>query len=659
MIARSFLFIVIVPALSATQTFAEEPKKDLYGDPLPEGAISRIGTIRLRNVGDIEHVLLSPDGKILVTSDNRRPLQVWNAVTGALLREIPLPDDDRVDTPFGRKRMEEIAAMSFITDANRLHVLTKSGNLRDCNLSDGNWTQSLARSEQGLIKFVPISGGSVSPDGNYFFFSPRNEKGKGIELLQVGKDKRILQIEDPKFRHYGHRLAVSVSADNRLMTAVLEDGTAKLWDLRTGKEVSKFSPPDHLFLSVAISPDGKSMVAVCGPEGSYWYPAPTPEGTFLYGWDIATGKELFRVPNWEGYTSTYSPDGQRIISFSKDEVLVLDAATGKLEHRLRGHESRWITAHGFSKDGKRLVTGGRDHTAIIWDLTTGKPILDFESPRGSVDVLAFSPDGKKLFAGCADGHPGGLWEADSGKRLHWLIADGKGNPLSAAFTPDGKNVVVGYGVSRAASTGNAWTARVWSVGEGKIVREFSGHTDGVHNLAISPDGKQLATSDWGKKVRIWDINSGKITKEIDFATYHSPMSLVFQKSNQLLGVTADKDKKAQVFNLTSGKKVETGNVSDPLFTALGYLQDLVAFSPGRELLVAFSPDRKLIAKSERESVQDEGSVDLYEISTGKLLRTIKGHKGLIESIAFSPDGKRLATGSWDSTVLVWDLTSKP
>jgi WD40 repeat protein len=143
------------------------------------------------------------------------------------------------------------------------------------------------------------------------------------------------------------------------------------------------------------------------------------------------------------------------------------------------------------------------------------------------------------------------------------------------------------------------------------------------------------------------------------STYDCPASLVFLKNNQLLGVTSDKDKKVQVFNLTLGEKVETGNVSDPLFTAFGYLQDLVAIAPNRELLAAFSPDRKLIAKSERGFLLDEGSVDLYEISTGKLLRTIKGHKGLVESIAFSPDGKRLATGSGDSTVLVWDLTSRP
>jgi WD40 repeat protein len=96
--------------------------------------------------------------------------------------------------------------------------------------------------------------------------------------------------------------------------------------------------------------------------------------------------------------------------------------------------------------------------------------------------------------------------------------------------------------------------------------------------------------------------------------------------------------------------IDTGNMADTSFESIRASQ----------CSIAFSQDGKMIAVSEkRGSVETESPVYLFDVNTGKNLRTLKGHKGLVESIVFSSDGKRLATGSWDSTVLVWDLTAKP
>ena len=652
------------------------PRVDHYGDPLPAGAIARIGTIRLRNMGEISLVALSPDGKLLVTTADRRPLQVWNTATGAFIREIPLPLNEAEIGPRERPEPDGVLAMAFPSDSRSLYVVTDSGNLRVCDIADKTWGKTLARTETPKER-RPLAGAWPSPDSTHFFY--RRVDGKQTDLFAVGADKPAYRLDHDK---YGW--VRSITRDHRLLATRSKEGAAQVWDLTIDKVVSTLKPTDGELYDFGISPDGKTVVAVCGPMDDRRDRSRTaPKGTVLLGWDVATGKELFRTPKWEGHSVAHSPDGVSLISIVGDEIMIADAGSGKLLHRLKGHGARWIIGHAFSVDGKRLVTGGRDHTAIIWDLATGKKILDFESPRGPVDVLAFSPDGKTLFAGCADDHTGGLWDADTGKRRHWLVAaDGKGNPLVAAFTPDGNHFAVGYGQSRATSTGKEWTARLWSLKDGKLVQEFPGHTDGVHQLAISHDGKQLATRDWGRKVRLWELGTGKLTRDIDWKIDNGPAALAFTKTDGLIGLSGDKTD-SEVIDFNTGKAVShskgdsrphsltlspDGRLAAVSFCSTARHVTLCDVVSGKEIRrlsevrvgglssVILSPDGSTIAVTESNGgVDSDDAVHLYDVKTGDRQRTIRGHNGLIAGLAFSPDGKRLATGGWDSTALVWEL----
>jgi WD40 repeat protein len=668
------------------------PGMDLYGDPLPPGAFSRIGTIRLRNCAEITQMALSRDSKLLVTSDNSGPISIWNAVSGALVRKIPFTPDETMIDPPERPQREEIIAMAFHTNSSRLYVLTNKACLRVCNLDSGAWEQPAARTERQIIAPVHPSGW-VSPDQRHFAYMARDH-WSGIEVFAIGKEKPLITIEEPKLPMSVFQQSLSISSDNRFLVALLEDGTTRLWDLKTGQVLSTQKPPVGVFYRVAISPDGKTLVGVCGPNGNTFNA--NSSGAFLYAWDRESGKELFRTPGWESLYVAYSPDGRRLIGFRRkdvNEVLVADANTGKLIQHLLGHGTGYISGHTFSMDGKQLVTGSRDHTAIVWDLESGKPGIDFHTPRGIVDVLAFSSDGKSLFAGCSNDRNGGLWDAETGKLRRWVVCDGNGNPQTVKFTSDGTGILIGYGLP-GSGIGTSWSARLYGVSDGKIVHDFcSQHTEGVSVVAISQDSKQLATLDNGGKVLLWNLENGKLTREIDWQYQPKRMSLTFTSDEELIGASrTNGSKNTEVFNLTSGKMllhlkhlgVNTLALSPDgrLLAVLEstpkkngerciVLYDIASGKTVRTLLtgqvsaisvLAFSPDGRSIAITETPTnggPHNKDAVHLFDVETGKLLRKIQGHNGWIAAIAFSPDGKKLATGGWDCTALVWDLTAKP
>jgi WD40 repeat protein len=466
----------------------------------------------------------------------------------------------------------------------------------------------------------------------------------------------------------------------------VDGGAVEVRELATNQVLATCTEPNLEFRGFSLRPDGKAVTAVCFPKGK---PIKLGDTFTLVTWDATTGKELHRVEGWKGYGARYTPDGTKLVNLNhyENEITFADADTAKVSSRLKVHGLSGFSGIDLSKDGKRLVTcGGRDRSAIIWDLTTGKPALDFDAPRGPVCVIAFSPDGKTLFTGSTQEHAGWVWEAETGKRKQLLVADGKGNPTSAAFTSDGKSVVVGYGLGEgwANDPRSKWVARLWNVADGKVVREFSGHAGGVLNLMLSPDGKQLVTRDRSAgSVRLWDFNNGKSTKVIPWVD-HLDAVLSLPKADDLVGATLVEEGGAEALSLLTGKKL--GNwrkkeTSKPhAISPDGRLvacrertkgksgeQLVIRLVAGGEVVcqlsvesvshlsaVAFSSDGSMIAVG-GVGYKTEETTHVFDSTTGTELRTLRGHQGSVSAIAFSHDGKRLATGSTDTTVLIWNL----
>jgi WD40 repeat protein len=336
----------------------------------------------------------------------------------------------------------------------------------------------------------------------------------------------------------------------------------KEWHLLPWMTSTTFTGHTDSINSAAFSPDGSRIVIA-----SY-------DGTATI-WDARSGvliKTLNGHHDWV-QSAAFSPDGSRIVTASKDKTAkIWDANTGGLIITLAGHTEQVFSAE-FSPDGSRIVTSSEDNTAKIWDESTGKQIATLAGHPLSVNSAAFSPiipriatapeskirriwTAVKKYANLSQpvtlssnalyivtasrDKTAKVWDASTGKQIATLTGH-IGWIFSAAFSPDGMRVV---------TAADDHTARIWDTSTGKLISTLVGHTDWVRSAAFSPDGSQIITAAEDNSVIIWDANTGNPITTLNGHTGIARSALFSPDGSQI--ITSSWDNTARIW-----AKIET------------------------------------------------------------------------------------------------------
>jgi WD40 repeat protein/serine/threonine protein kinase len=345
----------------------------------------------------------------------------------------------------------------------------------------------------------------------------------------------------------------------------------------------------------------------------------------------------------------FSPDGERMVSASKDHTVRLwDAATGKELRTLKGH-SDGIGAVAFSPDGQRLAsvidigvdkmvskTSRAKGELKVWDAASGKQLLDLP---GCCLSLAFSPDGKRILSATPDG-TARVWDAIGGREL--LALKGQtGFVIWVAYSPDGRHLATtsidlnGLAGDRTRFaqflTGNLKIPaeiKLWDAATGEPILSFRGPTAPVGNLAFSPDGKRLATCHLNGLVTLWDVSDGHVVQSLHGHTGVAAW-VAFSHDGRLLATSGESEQTVKIWDAASG-------------------EELLALR-GALVCTAFSPDGRRLATG-----GPGNTVKVWDARAGQGPRQLHGNKSIVVGIAFSPDGRRVASVANDKTLKVWD-----
>jgi WD40 repeat protein len=373
-------------------------------------------------------------------------------------------------------------------------------------------------------------------------------------------------------------------------------------------------------------------------------------------WEVATGKEVGSASEPGGnYLSVGARiaylDSETLVTFGEtNAVKCWDAATGKRKLEFTGCETG-LTALAYAPDGRHVACSGHDSTIRIYEALSGKLVKLLENGNADVHCLHFSPDGGRIASGDTRGDAKvWSWMKDGAPATTFHETD---TYLEAvAFSPDGTRIATGTNI---VNSGDSGVVHVRELATGKLLHEIKDQKGALTSLVFAADGKSIFISSSKYELRRWDLPANReiasfkgdpVPREI-----RGPIGLGYQPI-MLVGSLATSPAGLWLYSSGPGDRICVWEAQTGQFAR--FLREQQNDKLYRVLPMTVSPDGRLLAVACGNEA-DPSSVEIWDLPSGKKIATLRGHRGIVKNLAFSPDGRHLASSSQDTTVLIWDV----
>jgi WD40 repeat protein len=612
-------------------------------------------------------IAFSRDNRYIAAAGGDNTTTVWEVLTGREVATLAGPQGS-VMASFG------IYFMAFTPD-NRL--VTVSDAVRVWDLASGRELRTVDLSDPSLSGFSGTDGGmALTPDGQQLALrSGQDDEIRFIDLI-TAKETRKVKLPENEIES----LQLGFNSSGNFLVAGVVNKRLKLWNLTT-KDSKDLVTTTKDFSQIKLSPDGR-LVSFS-------------ENYLVRIWETSSAREVgqLKVPNsgaftmlWDAF-SAFSDDGKKIVTGGFDtDTIIWETESQKPLTKMAGRANLAYDV-SFSADGTELLTGARTR----WDLRTGRGLRVTQFPLDKT-YPQLSPNGRLIAVRRFNDPVATIVEVATGRQLFKLTPSGdEGQIDNLRFNRDSTMLVATYGprtdlVMKGGQTGlHRNSVKIWDLKNGTELRTLA--TDDVPASAdFSNDGRVLTTIGSFGGIALWDVQSGNKLRDLT----SSPMKGLTGMTPQTLPQQTGRMPKNMPKNMPNIQMPNMAELADMMTNMIG---TLAAGTSGtnKASSIAFSPDNAVIASGGIESksnidiaammtgaakpkkgsrqqdpadlmkdlkVEAVGRVQLWDAASGQEIGQLKGHGKAVTKVAFSRDGKLLATAGNDNTLKLWDMTSK-
>jgi len=570
------------------------------------------------------------------------------------------------------QRGHELAVVSVAAGLDSNYVVTGS---RD--KSAKLWELNTDREVRSFLGHdFSVTSVDISRDGKYLLTGSNDETARLWEM-ETGKEVFAVNPVKERITH------VAISPDMKFFVTAALRYNAHVYDFNTKRKLTEIevSPEsNHNGVDVAISPDSKWVAfgednrlanvynstdwhktytfeygaGWCGGCATFVTFSPDSKNAFMVShhgsakkYDLSTGKLIKQYADEINDPSSIavSPDGKKIVVATKKEIFVWDTESGKELYKFNPGVEQEINQTIFSRNGKQLIISCDNNTAFLWDLRKQKISQTLTGFLNLRDKGGINYD------------PNFIWDMQIAKYIRF-----KNNLL---ITPDGKTLIKGKFGSK---------AKQWDIASGKGIMEFTGHQKAVLCYDLSKDGKRLVTGGGDGKIIYWDVAKGDTIKTIQ--AHREPILDIHFNSDETKVAASSWDARLITWDLSTGKSINFFDFeNNSALNILWSQNDLYLFAGQGKDLKMYELDSKVavrdfvghsdVISSLRVSADGQkilsaswdGSIRIWNISTGLMEKKFIGHRGAAHIAIFGNDGKTIFSAGADRQIRVWDIAT--